>query len=48
MATATTRAKKPDLVPERFFFPQVGWAGSQSVLKLVENRRVRVTYDRGE
>ncbi len=28
-------------------FWDVGWAGYQSLLKMVENRRVRVTYDRG-
>ncbi len=47
MVTAATLAKKPDTVSERFFFPHVGWAGYQSLLKLVEDRRVRVTYDRG-
>lgn len=35
-------------MPERFVFRNVGWDGYQRLLKLVENRRVRVTYDRGD
>jgi len=48
MATATEPMTKPERAPERFFFRDVGWTGYQTLLKMVENRRVRVTYDRGD
>jgi Uma2 family endonuclease len=47
MATATAPRIKSELAPERFVFWDVGWQGYQSLLKMLENRRVRVTYDRG-
>jgi Uma2 family endonuclease len=48
MATTTEPKTKPELAVERFVLRDVGWAGYQSLLKMVENRRVRVTYDRGD
>jgi Uma2 family endonuclease len=47
MATATEPSTKLCAI-ERFVFRGVGWTGYQSILKMVENRRVRVTYDRGD
>ena len=47
MATATQPKTKPEQAPEQFVFRGVGWTGYQALLKMVENRRVRVTYDRG-
>ena len=46
MATALTEKIAP--APERFVFHDVGWGGYQLLLRLTENRRVRVTYDRGK
>ena len=43
MATAT--APKPPA--EHFVFHDVGWDGYLTLMKLLENRRVRSTYDRG-
>ena len=47
-----TTAKEPrttlERPPERFVLRDVGWTGYQTLLKMVENRRVRVTYDRGD
>ena len=48
MANAVEPNVKPALGPERFVFYDVGWEGYQALLKLTENRRVRVTYDRGK
>jgi Uma2 family endonuclease len=45
MASIATRQ---DAKLERFVFYGVGWEGYQSLLKMVDNRRVRVTYDRGD
>jgi Uma2 family endonuclease len=47
MATVTEPRTKLDRPVEQFLFWDVGWTGYQSLLKMVENRRVRVTYDRG-
>jgi len=47
MAIATEPKMKSELAGERFVFWDVGWDGYLSLLKMVENRRVRVTYDRG-
>ena len=43
MATAT--APKP--LAEHFVFHDIGWDGYRTLTKLLENRRVRSTYDRG-
>jgi Uma2 family endonuclease len=48
MATVTLPRTKPDLAGQRFVLYSVGWEGYQILLKMVENRRVRVTYDRGD
>lgn len=48
MATAVETSKPAPPAPERFLFRGVGWEGYQAILKLVANRRVRVTYDRGD
>lgn len=48
MATATEPRTTVERPPERFVFRNVGWTGYQTLLKMVENRRVRVTYDRGD
>jgi Uma2 family endonuclease len=48
MATVTETRTKSELAPERFVFWNVGWDGYQRLLKMVEGRGVRVTYDRGD
>jgi hypothetical protein len=48
MATVVEPKVKAAPAPERFVFYDVGWEGYQALLKLTENRRVRVTYDRGK
>ena len=42
MATAT-----PPQQFERFVFYDIGWEGYQAILKLLGDRKVRTTYDRG-
>src|SRR5580698_4911987 len=48
MATVTETRTQPEFAPERFVFWSVGWEGYQRLLKMVEGRGVRVTYDRGD
>jgi Uma2 family endonuclease len=48
MATATEPRTTLERPPERFVLRDVGWTGYQTLLKMVENRRVRVTYHRGD
>ena len=48
MATATSR---PPLLPgegQRFLVRNVGWDGYQSLLKIIGDQPIRVTYDRGD
>ena len=46
MATIITERDIP--TRERFVLYKVGWAGYQQLLAMTANRRVRVTYDRGD
>jgi Uma2 family endonuclease len=48
MAIVTESKTKSEPAQERFVLWGVGWDGYQSLLNMVENRRVRVTYDRGD
>src|SRR5271156_5723577 len=48
MTTATEPKTTLERPPERFVLRDVGWTGYQTLLKMVENRRVRVTYHRGD
>ncbi|MBV8318017.1 MAG: Uma2 family endonuclease [Planctomycetaceae bacterium] len=40
-----TRTSAPD---QRFLLRDVGWEGYETMLKLVGDRRIRITYDRGD
>src|SRR4051794_39001340 len=44
----TVVATKGGAAAEHFLLYGVGWEGYRTLLKMVENRRVRVTYDRGD
>lgn len=48
MAAVTLPKTRPDLAGQRFVLYGVGWEGYQTLLKMVENRRVRVTYNCGD
>src|SRR4051812_17622495 len=47
--TATIAAKpRPAIDGQRFVLYGVGWEGYQTLLKLVGDRPIRLTYDRGD
>ncbi len=48
MATVSLPKPKSILAPDCLLFWNVGWDGYQNLLKQVGDRRVRVTYDRGD
>jgi hypothetical protein len=49
MATVTeTRANSARIGEHRIVIRDVGWSGYQSLLKMIGDQRVRVTYDRGD
>jgi Uma2 family endonuclease len=49
MATVTEKRPQTTAIGEqRILIRDVGWNGYQSLLKLIGNQRVRVTYDRGD
>jgi Uma2 family endonuclease len=49
MATATKPKTKPELDGERrFLLRGVGWDGYQSLLNMIGDRAIRLTYDRGD
>jgi Uma2 family endonuclease len=47
MATVTTEKAAANIDGQRFVFWNIGWEGYQSLLKIVGNRPIRITYDRG-
>ena len=47
MATASERRIQPAEGERRFLIPGIGWGGYQTLLGLVGDRPIRLTYDRG-
>lgn len=47
MATISEPAVKMVEGERRFVMPAVGWEGYQALLKMIGNRSIRLTYDRG-
>ena len=48
MSTASEILTKPSEGERRIVLRRVGWDGYQSLLKLVRDQPVRLTYDRGD
>ena len=48
MATASETLTKPIEGEHRVLIRRVGWAGYQSLLKMVGDQPIRLTYDRGD
>jgi Uma2 family endonuclease len=48
MATATLPNLESAKTTQRFLLRDVGWEGYQSLLKIIGDRPIRVTYDRGD
>src|SRR4051794_24735952 len=47
MAPTVATDARPQIAGQRFVWHGIGWEGYQTLLQLVGNRRIRLTYDRG-
>ena len=48
MVTTVDSGTRASASEQRFLLRGVGWEGYETMLKLVGDRRIRITYDRGD